>query len=383
MKYHVCLRGGITLLLLLLCKTPIYSEMVFSGGFRYDTFTNDGASQNVGTEVTIPLGLLYKQERFSISLETAYSEAKVESDEESDAHIASMTDTLLSLSYRHTFSKFQLGLIAGVDFNFPTGTERLRKNQRKAEVGESNDLFEVDNFGEGFNVGLNLGVMKRFKQFSVGMHGAYIFSGEYDPTHDVDQDTLDPGDQALFLSFLNWKISDRMTMESLFSYSYFTADTTNGTKDFQEGERFVLAQSFRFEAAPITVTLSGQAAFQARNTVLFGETFSIEPENSNGNEFFGLMHVNYSYNDNLRLQFVGDIRYYEESERMDKLFNLPFQGKRIRYACGPGVTFISGSRITWYGLVKYFFMDQDRDRTLEQALSFHGVNLSLGLMYTF
>ena len=131
--------------------SPASAETLLSTGVRYDTFFDDHDPETTGFEFTVPLGIAYKQKHYSISLETAYSSATTDPGFESEATLSSFTDTLLSLSYTYSFSRQPMGFIGGLDLNLPTGKEQLSNREEIAEAGESNDLFEVDNFGDGFS----------------------------------------------------------------------------------------------------------------------------------------------------------------------------------------------------------------------------------------
>ena len=358
-----------------------YGEISVSTGVRYDTFHDDHSLETNGVEVTIPLGMTYERDNLFLSVETAYSHANVEPGAGSDSSISSVTDTLISASY--LFPDLPVGLIAGVDMNVPTGKEQLDNQQRQAEFGENHDLFEVDDFGEGWNVGMSLGLIKEFETLQMGINGAYIFNGEFDPTSDIPEDDLDPGDQMLVLALLNWQVSSRFTLVSSVTYSRFTADTVNGDKDFREGDSIIIGSDLQVDLAPVEVFISLQDTIQAKNEELAGDRLETEAQNSNGNTLFSLIEISYEYSPKLSPRFMSDFRYYGKSGRKNETSGLPYEGKRIRYAVGPGLMYTLDDQLFCHGVLTYVWMKQDRGTTLDQETTFQGVNLSVGVTYTF
>jgi hypothetical protein len=376
---HVVLIG---FYIILSCSGPLaYGETSVSTGVRYDTFSDDQSPKGRGTELTLPFGVLCKQERWLLRLEAAYGRANVDSGTDADAEISSFTDTLLAGSY--TFPDLPVGVVVGLDLNLPTGKERLDNNEYKAEAGERHDLFEVDNFGEGINVGLNLGLVKELGPLNVGLSGTYIFKGKYDPMEDIADDDLDPGDQTLVFGLLNWKVTSWFRLETLVAYSHFAQAKIGGRKSYQEGDKIVLNGNVRLQRHPVELTIGVQNALQGNNKELLGDTLKTEPANSNGIEVFGWFDLTYKVSSKLDLQALGDIRHYGESDRKSELNGLPFEGKRLRYAVGPGALYVLNEHVSCNVLAKFFLMEQKRNFLQEQDVTFRGVNVSVGMTYMF
>jgi hypothetical protein len=358
-----------------------YGENSLSTGVRYDAFQDDRSPKTDGFEITIPFGITYGWGNLFLSVETAYSHANVAPGASSDANISSVTDTLISASYM--FPDLPVGIVAGIDVNVPTGKEQLDAEQRRVEFGENHDLFAVDDFGKGMNVGMSLGVIKEFETLQMGINGAYIFNGQWDPTTDISDDDFDPGDQLLVLALINWQVSSRLTLVSSVTYSRFTADTVDGREDFREGDSLIFGSDLQIDLAPFEVVFSLQDTIQAKNEELAGDKLETEPQNSNGNTLFSLIEITYASSLKLRPQFVGDLRYYGESDRKHEVSGLPYTGRRTRYAVGPGLLYTLSDNLSCHGEVQYVWMKQNRDTTLDQVTTFQGVNLSIGATYTF
>ncbi len=307
------------LLLMILCGNLPHAagEIFISTGGRYDFFQCDAQADSSGFEVTIPLGAAYRRQSYSLSLETAYSHAAVDPELEGETTLSNVTDTLLSVSYTYSFSNQPMGLIVGLDMNLPTGQERLNEQEITAEAGQSNDLFEVDNFGDGFNAGLSVGIVRDFKNMNVGPQGAYIFNGAYDPTTDAPNDELDPGDQILGMALFGWNVSSNLSLAMFTVYSYFFTDLLDGNDNFRQGDNIVLGGNIRYERDPLGIAVSVQGTIQGKNEVMIKESLHTEPDNSNGNDFFGLVDVTYQPFEKVTLRLLGDIRYYGESDYPD------------------------------------------------------------------
>jgi hypothetical protein len=272
---------------------------------------------------------------------------------------------------------------AGLNANLPTGQENLSEQEQFAEAGESNDLFEVDNFGDGLNVGVTLGLIRDFERMSLGIQGGYVYNGEYDATQDVPDDDLKPGDQILGIALFGWQVFSGITLNTALTYSHFFPDKTDGEKTYQLGDKIVVGVDLRREGDPIGVVVSLQGTVQGKNKEQFNDKLQTEEKNSNGTDLFGLIDVTYARSKHLTLRLLGDIRYYGESDLKNEPGGLPFEGRRVRYAIGPGFAYRLNAHLSCDGLLKLHLMHQDADIMHDQDVTFHGLNLDVGLTYTF
>ena len=375
--------SGIIGLMLLSIAAPAEGEFVLSTGVRSDLFTDDQHPATDGFEMTMPLGIAYKHARYSISLETAYSRSTVNPGADNSVALAGFTDTLLSAMYVQNFPKHRAGLMAGLDVNLPTGKERLTERERVAEVGESNDLVEVDNFGDGFNVSVSLGFTRDFQKTSVGMQAAYVYKGAYDPTAEQTDDELDPGDQFLGVALGSWQASSQMTCDAFVAYSYFFPDTVNEQETFQQGSNIVIGGNLRYKTDPVGFSLSLQGTAQSKNSALVDDSLQTEEDKSSGNSLFGLADATYQASPKLLLRVLGDVRYYGETELKQGTANLPFKGQRVRYAIGPGAIYAVNKSLSCDGLVKWLMMRQEPDIRQDDAVTYQGVNMDVGCTFTF
>ena len=373
---------SLTLIIVIIFMTGVsrmYAEMSLSTGLRYDWFQDDGSPKTTGREMTIPLGFAWNESRWLFSVQTACSSARVEDGEATAGYISSCTDTLISTSF--LVRNEPVGMMIGVDVNLPTGKEQLSATEEYAEAGRKNDLFEVDNFGDGLNIGLNLGLVKEVAGVSLSVNGAYLVKGGFDPTRDFADDDLEPGEQTLVVALLKWRLQPWLTLDASVAHSWFTPDTRNGIDVFQEGNTLVSGGSLRIRRKALDVAAGLQYTLQDNNKRRAVEDLERETENSNGDEFFGKLDITYTLSPRLMLRVLGNAKFYGESKRRDALKDLPYAAKRVRYAAGPGVVWSVNNRVTVDFLAKYFTMTQEKQIDPEHDISYHGLNLALGLTY--
>ncbi len=368
------LSGGLSL--------PVFGQTTITTAVYYDTIRDDSDPEMTGYEMTIPIGIAHNREHLSLSLETAYSSLHVETDNIA-SELSAFTDMLFSASYTSTFPRLPLGFILGIDVNIPIGKERLNEEETDLELGEGNDLFRVDNFGEGLNVGASMGVMGQFGKCVLAFQGAYVVNGEYDPTSDTSDDDLDPGNQVLLLGFLQWQASSQLTFGTFLSYSLFSEDKTEGEEYFRQADQVGIGGDIRFTRGSIATMLSLQGSFSGKNELLEDEVMQEETENSNGTELSGAIAITYTFSEKFSAWFDADIRYYGETELKDEQTGLPYSGQRVRYAGGWGFKKILNTHFSFTGSLQFFMMEQEPDVFLEQDLTYQGVNLGVGVTCQF
>ncbi|GAK60739.1 hypothetical protein U27_00637 [Candidatus Vecturithrix granuli] len=359
----------------------LQAEHSLSVGFYYDTFSDDQSPQAYGHECTIPVSLEYEQQEWFFRIDTAYSRAMVRPGIISKKTLSSLTDSLCTVSY--TLFQRPVNILLGLDLNFPTGKEQLSQEEKVAEAGENNDLFKVDDFGEGMNVGFHLGFVRELTDIRVGIYGGYTFYGEYDPTRDIAADDFNPGNQLVLMTAFDWQVSPQFLLDTFLAYSSFSADKINGEQIFREGDKFIVGGGLYGQYAPFSFNLNWQNAVQSKNDELVEESLETEIENSNRFEFLGSVDLGYACSPELVLHWLSDIRYYGESKRKSPSNGRPYEGKRTRYALGPGFSYIYDEHISYHGLAKYFVLNQQPHVLLEDDVTLHGINVGIGMTYTF
>ena len=383
MKHAASWRIALHLMFLLwTIRTPVEAKMTLTTGMLINRVNDDLEQRTDGTEVTIPLKLEYlRGERFVLRFTTGYSSATVERDNGRQAELGSLTDSLLTVNY--SFSGLPFNLACGLDVNLPTGRERLSVEEQDAIVGENNDLFVVERFGEGLNVGLSLSAFRQMDRVMFGLNGLYVYKGEYDPTAAAPDDDLDPGDQGLVVGLIGWQANDAFSLSALASYSYFSPDRVNGERSYQEGNTFTAGGSLKYVRKPAEFALSLQAVLPNNDNELVHGDLRIEAENSDSKNLTAALALGYPLSPSLMLEASGDLRYYTESRRVDPDNRLPYAGRRLRYQLGAGLVYAVNQRLSCSTALQYVRLREEKDIAFIQDRTFQGVNIELGISYAF
>lgn len=187
----------------------------------------------------------------------------------------------------------------------------------------------------------------------------------------------------LLMTAFDWQVSPQFLLDTFLAYSSFGADKINGEQIFQEGDKFVVGGGMYGQYAPFSFNLNWQHAVQSKNDELVEESLETEAENSNRFEFLGSVDLSYTCSSELVLHWLSDIRYYGESKRKSLINGRPYEGRRIRYALGPGFSYHYDQHISYHGLAKYFVLNQQPHVLLEDDVTFHGINVGIGMTYIF
>ena len=360
-----------------------FGDILVSSGVRVNAFQGDGDQETDGSEVTVPVSIRYVRERFSLDVTTSYSAALIHRADIGDAELAHATDTLISAAY--TLPQLPLGLFCfgSLSVNLPTGKARLTAQEQEATIGSHHDFFEIEQFGEGLNIGGSFNVLRQFGKVTSGLSATYVYKGEYDPTGETADDDLDPGDLMLLAGLANWEISSRFKLSTLASYSYVLADTVNGHDDFQQGGSFTLNGTIAYLHHPFGGTIGLMGTAFRDNKELVSGALEREPNNSNGPESSVLLDVSYTHSPSLVVRTVGDIRYYGESARRDIGTDLPYSGRRIRYSIGPGARYAVNKNFAVFALAKYFLIDEEESIFVDHATTYRGMTANFEVTYIF
>lgn len=376
------LIGIVVFISIVAAHSGAFAELAITTGLRVNRVSDDLENNTEGTEYTIPFSVRYlKGERFSLRIDTGYGLASVTQTGKADAELVNLTDTLISANY--SIPGLPAIVSVGLNLNLPTGKARLSPKERNATIGENNDLFETEKFGEGVNVGVNLSVLKKLGTVLLGVNGLYVYKGEYDPTSDIERDAVDPGDQFLAAGLAGWQISSAFTMMTMATYSYFTEDQVQGTSSYQEGGTLTIGGSLNYGKKPVGVSVSIQQVLPQKDKELVNSTLTTETENSGSKTFNAALTIMYICSPSLTLQAFGDMRLYTESDRRELDHGLPFAGKRTRYSVGPGVTYTLNPHLSLFGLLKYVRLTEQKDVYLSDDRIFTGINAQIGITYLF
>lgn len=150
-------------------------------------------------QFTQPISFSYWHKDFSYSLNTEYIVSKNNTSGAS-GRVSTVSDTTLTLT-KHT-EKPKFNVDYSLNINIPTGKAALSWSERYARINE--DLVEVDQFGKGWEFTPGIEVSRKIGKEDMWTIGtSYAFNGSYDPTTDIVNDDISPGNE--WRKFLRWQ----------------------------------------------------------------------------------------------------------------------------------------------------------------------------------
>lgn len=154
---------------------------------------------NSAYQFTQPVTFSYWHKDFSYSLNTKYIVSK-NNTAGTSGRVSTLSDTTLTLT-KHT-EKPKFNVDYSFDINIPTGKAALSWSERYARMNE--DLFEVNQFGKGWQFTPGIAVSWKIGKEDMWTLGtSYALNGSYDPTTDIVNDDISPGNE--WRKFLRWQ----------------------------------------------------------------------------------------------------------------------------------------------------------------------------------
>jgi len=253
-------RTGAALLLgatVLLLPLPAAANSFFSLGEQYSGYKSN-QSREKGSQFYTPVAASVGSEGgLFAGLASGYAVSTYRPPEPGapDVTVSTMLDTKLSLFYTATLGGACVRV--GSTFNLPTGMSALSAKQRPAEMDrEFGDLVDVTNFGEGTNASPGLAVTLPLDAFTLGLGGSFHVKGAYDPTTDVANDDVDPGDEVLGKVSLRWS-GGHTKISAGIKYQYIGADKVGGQMVYKEGNELSANAYLEYTPRPWFVFLEG------------------------------------------------------------------------------------------------------------------------------
>ena len=160
-----------------------------SGQMRYFQWKDNAGHK--GNQLSMPLDFGYWSKDFSYSVST---QSVISRNDTANAggQVNTVGDTSLSFSKRNAKQHFTVDY--NMNMNLPTGKATLSGSERNAMMNE--DLTDVSQFGKGwqFTPGVDVS-WKIGKEDTWTIGSTYAFNGSYDPTGDIADDNVDPGNE--------------------------------------------------------------------------------------------------------------------------------------------------------------------------------------------
>lgn len=157
-------------------------------------------SGNSAYQFTQPISFGYWHRDYSYSINTRYILSKNNKNGER-GQVSTFDDTVLYFTKRQEFAANHI-VDYGLDITVPTGKAALSRSELRARMNE--DLFEVNQFGKGWQFTPKIAVSRKIgKEDTWTIGTSCAFSGSYDPTSDIPDDDISPGNE--WRKFLRWQ----------------------------------------------------------------------------------------------------------------------------------------------------------------------------------
>ncbi|PID58875.1 hypothetical protein CSB45_02425 [candidate division KSB3 bacterium] len=358
---------------------------------QYDSFRDDDSPKHTGFQTAVPLQWDYERGALAVTLDTTYAHTELSREGDDDFALSGFTDTFINAIYSYTLpTQNPIRFVMDFAVNLPTGKAHLDNDDLSAERilqrdhFQQNDLFRVDILDEGLNLGATLGLERESGIHSVGVYSGYVYYGQYDLCWDEVLNEYDPGDEILLHAAYSWKKSPRRHIHAYLGYSHFGIDTENDADTLQIGDKLSAGADLQIAVLDtVDMTLSLQYITQFTSEESIGGKMIEESENSIGSELFGALKLLYHATPRFSIPFVADLRYYGESERKRRDLDLPYEGRRVRYAGGAGFHYRLTPSIALLGQGLFVHLDCDPNTESAEQRIYEGVNLDLCINYTF
>lgn len=202
---------------------------VFSSELHY--YSGNGVYQ-----LTEPMSYGYWHRDVSYSLSTQYIISK-SSRAGAEGRVATLGDTILSLAKRQETAKVMLEY--SLDVNIPTGKPTLSRSERNTRMNE--DLLEVSQFGKGWGFTPAIEASWKIGREDIWTVGtSYAFAGTYDPTADIKNDDISPGNE--WRKLLRWQHAGQD-----WQFIGELSNTSTGVTKIANGENYLTADQWEYK----------------------------------------------------------------------------------------------------------------------------------------
>lgn len=166
-----------------------HPKPVHSWSTEMDIYQWQGGNGRSGYQVVVPITAGYWQKDLSWYIGTNLVSSHNNSSGRSGS-VQTMTDTTFSIMKRNEKPKYIVDYL--FDVNIPTGKSALSWSERYARMNE--DIVGKSTFGEGWKFTPGIDLTRKIgkeDRWTIGL--SYSFNRPYDPTSDIANDTVSPG----------------------------------------------------------------------------------------------------------------------------------------------------------------------------------------------
>lgn len=349
-----------------------------STGLHLDLYTDDGAPKTKGGELFVPLVLAFETERWAFRASGGYLSAWLDPDGGGRAEVDTFIDTTLSLTYGPPLFG---GLASfGVDLDLPSGTRRLTPEERLPI--QDRDLVLIWNAGAGGNLNLHVNWARPVGPVTLGIGGGYVIRRKYDPTAEIPDDDLDPGDQWTASARGDVQLTDALRLGLQLTHLRFGVDKMGGQEFFRVGPVWDVELSLDYRPDPWWVRIVPKVILNERHDRLDEDgRLAREARTGSGTSYLLALEVGYTFSDAFALRGMANVMHVAENGYpADHPF---FDAGRTKVAVGPGVTWTWRQRVSVDFAVKVFSLWDRADAVRPRDTRFTGMHADLLLTYRF
>lgn len=378
------LRSGAALLgcVLALTLPAAAAETSLSIGEKYSRF-EDSKSREQGSQFFTPIALSAGTDNgFFGGLSTGYvvSTYRPPQSGAEDVTVSTLLDTKVSLFYTMALARTCIRM--GSTFNLPTGLSALTAEESLAEMDRQyGELVDVPNFGEGTNANPGFAVTLPLDNVTVGFGVSYHLRGAYDPTADIANDILDPGDEALTKFSIRWKGEDAKVFAGV-KYQVIGADEVNGLPVYKEGDMVSANVKVEYTPRPVLVFLEGAFNTWGKSKSLSGAgNLPLEEFGRYGDEVLMRAQVQYIATPKLVLLVEADGHWVQQNDF--PRYSPNYDSGRTSVSGIVGLVYQVVPGLFLHGSAGYQQVEEEPDAESSVGASYSGLKASLHLVTLF
>jgi hypothetical protein len=361
----------------LIAVNPVPAAVKLATGAHYDSFSSDQGGEK-GSQFLMPVSLsLGTKNGWFGGLASGYvSSSYTPPAEGADAEtLSTFLDTKLSLFYSTSLAGACVRV--GSTFSLPTGRSDLTLKERRTEMDQFDDLVGVTDFGGGTSANPGFTFAVPLGRLILGGGLSHHFRGEYDPTAEIENDEVDPGDESLAKVSVAWDGGRHNFLVGV-RYLAIWPDKVGGREVYKEGDMVSTNFRFEFKPRPWRLTLEGSYNTWFKGKRLVGEDIlAVDEIKRLGDDFAVRAVAEYQVWPTLVVLALGRGRWVQANDYpSESAFydggRTAFEGLAgFRYTLLPGV-FLNGS-------VAYTRMDANADALTAADTSYQGFRTALNI----
>ncbi|MBF0293338.1 MAG: hypothetical protein HQK86_14410 [Nitrospinae bacterium] len=357
---------------------------VFSASSNYGSWSAD-KEKNDGDQLVTFLQMGYDAKTWGLAVtgRAAQSSYQTNSSEER-FDVSTLTDTELSDFVAYTTGSWMLR--TGVDVTLPTGKHGYANNELLAIMSDtlSSDLMAITSYGQGLNFSPHLVLANKVSpSMTVGLGLKYSFTGEYDATTEIEDDSINPGDRLTALVNTALMLSATDYVMATGAYSTAGRDTRQGVDIFRQGDILSLDLKYIHKWFDGLTSVFNVSYMTQQKNDLINESLVIQNETQNSNNNSVQVAINSAWTLSKGLALTGMVGYKQVDANGYPEDNPLYDGGRWKAFLEPGV--IAYFSDSFYATLKgrYTTLYNKKDALASEDIRYDVYNLDLAVVYNF